>query len=607
MLLIYDQNNTCYVIRPCPFINITWNANSNESVTLGGKYDIVLTGTLLSHAGSPVFTYNQRNNPTTATQLLPFYYPRPVDSTIPLNAPEGWELGSIVNKQLELRHLFSKKCMKIELLSTETPPGEPILYFYPKLISMNFSDGVWVNKCDYTINLEAQFLLDRTNKVIASESYASKTFYPGVPGWPAQGAFGQLENNLDINLFLDKIGGFVEDFQESWSLEPEDGNGNTVDPYSGSENIVRTYRLTRNLSAKGKDITGYECFGNRPQIFYQAHEQARRYIVNHINNSGITSNDYDDYPGDGRTHTLAKYFASGLIDLSALNHGGYNHSRTENFDITQGTFSVQDSWILSSGTSFENYTLSLNKSENDSLVRVTIDGTIKGLTSIPADGSLFGGTARQSPPYYNTAYENAINKYREITNGGKFGFLAYTFKRAQNAAGAFHLNEKPLSIALSTNEIAGEINYTIEYDSRPRNFLNGVSFEGISVNDTYPGDVFSVIPVIGRPTGPVLQYIGGRTEYQRALSIELVVEPNSYEGINPNRPDFTEFTSRQDLLQKPSLVSPTKEGLIDVINAYSPGREPGIRKYFVAPPQETWDPKTGRYTLNINWTYELNY
>jgi hypothetical protein len=49
-----------------------------------------------------------------------------------------------------------------------------------------------------------------------------------------------------------------------------------------------------------------------------------------------------------------------------------------------------------------------------------------------------------------------------------------------------------------------------------------------------------------------------------------------------------------------------RSGIINTINAYSPGREPGIRKYFVSPPQETWDPKSGRYTLNINWTYELD-
>jgi hypothetical protein len=55
------------------------------------------------------------------------------------------------------------------------------------------------------------------------------------------------------------------------------------------------------------------------------------------------------------------------------------------------------------------------------------------------------------------------------------------------------------------------------------------------------------------------------------------------------------------------LREPTRSGILEAINAYSPAREPGIRKYFVSPPQETWDPKEGRYSLSITWTYELNY
>jgi hypothetical protein len=79
--------------------------------------------------------------------------------------------------------------------------------------------------------------------------------------------------------------------------------------------------------------------------------------------------------------------------------------------------------------------------------------------------------------------------------------------------------------------------------------------------------------------------------------LELVVDRSQ------NPPNVDE---RLNLLQKPSLRNPTRSGIINTVNAYSPARETGIRKYFVSPPQETWDPKSGRYTLNINWTYELD-
>ena len=587
MITIYDKNDIAYYIRPCPLINITWNSATNAEGTFGGQYELTLTGTLLSHGGSPIWNYTNRTNQNVDTSFSTQYYPSGCGTKPPFNNdPELTGLNSLLAKQIALRELFSKQCFKMEVASVVCGETEPLFVCYPKFLSLNFSEGVWTNRCDYTITLETQFLLDKTNKVIGAESYATDKFKPGDDGW-------DLNSIPDIEVFLRKNGGFVEDYQETWSLEPEEGNGNTVDPYSGSENITKIYRLTRNVSAKGEDISGYKCFSNQSVEKLKAYSQAKGYVLNRIDPSpGNTTNGYDDYPSAGAN--IDKYFGSGILNLHAGAYGGFNHSRTENIDIAQGTYGVQDTWILSSGNSYENYSLSLNSNLSDPLTKVSIQGTIKGLTSIPASGSIFGGNHTSTS---NTAYENAINKYRTVTNSGQFGLNAHTYKRAQNAAGGITLNETPLSVALGTNEFTGEINYTIEYDDRPRNFINGVSFEGISVTDSYPGDVFAVIPVIGRPTGPVLQYVGGRTEYKRQLNIELVVNPT--QGNN--------LVSRQSLLTKPSLIEPTRSGIINAINSYSPAREPGIRKYFVDPPSETWDPKAGRYSLNITWTYELNY
>jgi len=44
----------------------------------------------------------------------------------------------------------------------------------------------------------------------------------------------------------------------------------------------------------------------------------------------------------------------------------------------------------------------------------------------------------------------------------------------------------------------------------------------------------------------------------------------------------------------------------NLIKELSPQGEPGIRKYFVNPPSESWEPKTGSYSFNLTWTYELD-
>jgi hypothetical protein len=105
-----------------------------------------------------------------------------------------------------------------------------------------------------------------------------------------------------------------------------------------------------------------------------------------------------------------------------------------------------------------------------------------------------------------------------------------------------------------------------------------------------------VIPVIGRKTGPVLQYIGGRTEYRRDLQINLLM-------------DYTKIpygNNRSLLLQKPSIMEPMASQLSQLIGELSPANEPGVRKYFISPPQENWNPKEGQYNFSISWIYELD-
>ena len=219
---------------------------------------------------------------------------------------------------------------------------------------------------------------------------------------------------------------------------------------------------------------------------------------------------------------------------------------------------------------------------------MNIDGTIKGLSQISPSGH--GSEDKPS------AFDNAMSKYIAVSNSGQFGLISDIYKRANNLV-AVELNSQPLSISVGTNDYLGEITYSTQFDNRPSNIISGVLTESISVNDTYPGDVFAIIPVLGRKTGPVLQYIGGRTEYTRDLSINLLM-------------DYTKIpygSGRNTLLlKKPSVIEPSATQIGNLIKELSPQNEPGIRKYFVSPPAESWEPKTGSYSFNLTWTYELD-
>ncbi len=205
----------------------------------------------------------------------------------------------------------------------------------------------------------------------------------------------------------------------------------------------------------------------------------------------------------------------------------------------------------------------------------------------------FGGTDTSEQ---NTAYDNALSKYSNISNKAQFGVGSDLYKRANNSV-AVQLNSQPTSVSLGANEFTGELTYSLAFNNRPTNIISGVIAESITVNDTYPGDIFATIPVLGRETGPVLQYIGGRSEYKRDISVNLTM-------------DYTKVPYGTDrnslLLKKPSIIEPTATQIADLLKELSPQGEPGIRKYFVSPPSENWNPKEGTYSFNISFTYELD-
>jgi hypothetical protein len=291
---------------------------------------------------------------------------------------------------------------------------------------------------------------------------------------------------------------------------------------------------------------------------------------------------------------LLSYDRSKLGTFLDSSYSPYNHSRTSSIDKGAGTVTVTDNWLLakSSDKALENYTSSVATSRDNPYVKVSMQGSIKGLAPKEFTDSQFA----ENTTHANSPFSKAREHYNSISNSGNFGVGCAIFKRADNVV-AQSLNSQPLSVSLGTNEITGEITYSLEFDNRPSNYFTNVLSENISVNDTYPGDVFATIPVLGRPTGPILQFTFGRTEYRRDISIEIII-------------DYTDLGYGTDrsalLLRKPSINQPIAGQLRDLIGMLSPANEPGIRKYFLSPPTESWNPKEGRYTLSLGWTYELS-
>lgn len=576
MITVYYNGNPC-VIRPTPLVSISTNPIRNKDKVLGATYDIVLTGTIIADEGSPY--YNNATSLNGPKNKFKDDYTRPSSEIVSADQ----RLDSILFKQNLLRELFANNNQLIEI----APVNSPVISCRPTLVSINFEEGIYFDTCRYTINLRANFLLDNGG-LITIDGLMSKN----------DGLLDR-ERKSELDLMYE-FGGLIEDVSESWSFEVDDGAGSTHLNAIGSNEILipRTYRITRNVNAVGRDgfiASGTDPSTTDPDKLFRllAWEQAKGYIKKSILKDVDGNSGFSQYPNFLNNIDInANVFAHDIINIVA-GYGGYNHIRSENIDKTAGSYTVSDTWLLSSGTAYENYSMSIRSGLDSPLVSVSIDGTIKGLTTIPSSGNLYGGayiTNARSP------FDNAKLKYYEISNSGHYGLTSSIYRRANNAV-APTLNSQPKSLALGLNEFSGEITYNLEFDNRRTNFISGVLSESINIQDTYPGDIFAIIPVLGRQTGPVLQYIGSRTEYKRDVGIEFIV-------------DYTDLpygSGRELILSKPSVNEPVRSQINNLIKQMSPAYEPGIRKYFLNAPSESWDPKSGRYSLNLSWTYELDH
>ena len=590
-----DSSQEC-TIRPTPLIAISTNIlKTGAGEAYGVNYSITLTGTLLPEEGTPYATDNTGVGAGTVGGIFPFFgTPSPAPAlTGPYSAfdnnishvssrpphqkvPYSHAATALISKQRALRALFAQDGQRLEI--TDLSGDQPAVICFPRFASIEFGAGPYVNKSDYTINLEADVLFHRDDAAINLDHEG--TIIPHASGDSASITDAVVPGITEEKLVVEMSGAFVANFSESWSIEVNDANGETyVDGNGLTQILPKSYRISHSLSATGKKH--YMMKEDESVEKIPAWESARKFVTGRLNKNAAV----DGYPN------ILGQIGSGTINLINL-YGGFNCVRTENVSENDGSFSVTENWLLASGSAYENYKIDLSTSSSDPFVNVNINGSIKGLTTITPSGEIYGGIGDSGV----RPYDNAISKYNQITNNGYFGVGSDIYKRANNMV-AVELNSQPLSVALGSNEFTGDLSYTLAFNNRPTNIISGVIAETLSINDTYPGDVFAVVPVLGRATGPVLQYIGGRTEYKRDVSLNLTM-------------DYTKvpYGSARDplMFKKPSVVEPTASQIADLLQEVSPNNEPGVRKCFVSAPSESWSPKTGTYSFNISFTYELD-
>lgn len=602
--------NDKYLI-PAPLVDFNKEyLTADNGETIGAQYTINLAGLLLANKGNPVVD--------SGTFLSTFSTDSWTSTKSPDDDPNHSldlddSLLSLMSKQEEIRKLFSiGQAVQVEILDLNLRSGGRGIKFVGNVQSINFAqEGRWVNPCPYTISLTTSNFLSSADS-------------------------GDFSNNYSE----DEFKYFVKSASENWTINEADEK-----LYAGtnSQNTIKVYNLTHNVSAVGQaayTASGvYTASGDRSQTNngrYDAPyvnglspwQQASGYVYDVIqaNSTNFVSGIYDI--GNGTFAFGDTFFGNNGTDVYVV----AERILSEDVDVKGGIYSVNETFKIYPSGDFNNgypviHTINANVSRSDQgITNVSIDGNVKGLNTLSLEVS---GTS-QSTRNESNAFTNARDYYLNFLSGNVSSGGTRLYHLARNLGEFNWLHPQYLNKAEGLNPSQGTISYSFSYDDRPPNIIQGSISENIQINDTYPGQVFASIPVIGR-NQPVLQFLNSRTEYKRSLSIDIqmasfagnwiedsgdIISATGYwadaigvdtsigasanDGISwwlyTNKPSVTNTADFQKIFEAANPANETSA------NGFSNPVVAG--RCFYSAPTESWNPRTGTYNYAIEWSYE---
>lgn len=408
---------------------------------------------------------------------------------------------------------------------------------YPRVISLNFdtSPDNWVFSIPYTINLEME------NEPVGN-----------ISPW----ASGENISGL--------MPPFIKDYQESWQIEfleeTAKYNMNTV---AGLDENPYALRVSHNVSAVG--VRHYAGTGQLiGTLDSPAWQQARTYVQSKL----------------GFNPVIAA--SESCFNLPTGIWAAYDHARVNSVGITDGSYSVNETWIALSQNitnpraAIEDFTVDVTNNLQDDFATVAIQGSIRGLQSIDY------GTTSGSFSLNQSKYNAASGYWAELKSDNLL------YGRAANVAAQENLtlNAEPQIRIIGHSPNQGTITYNYGYDTRPSNCIEGARFENITITDNNPVDVFASIRVLGRSQGPILQNMNTVTEFSRSVNIEILMSGNQgctylnfISGNNPNN-EVNE-----------NILCPIYNGLTATYSTVLKSED-----------TVSWSPKTGRYNRTVTWS-----
>ncbi len=574
----------------------------------------------------------------------------------------GVVFDDVIKKAKKLENLF-KGCV---FGSFAIMCGTNVAYsgdnFYLKQIQFNKTNNNWTRFLDYTISLESKTpvtgLLDNITASSATADKLANYVESRSDVWTIEQlqdyTFSKFKDTIHPDILSLESNG-ADGKGENTYVKPDPGGpavgGGTV---GGNNDIylmsVPQFRISRKLSAKGLPFSG----ALPVACSISGLDQINR--IKFLNAKAWVNKESDkimDHTPAYHSGSIRFYErANDLVPFSTTGTWFYNHLRTTNADIYNGTYEINDTWLaMPTGIGYtETFTLDSSTNANGTK-SVRVAGAVQGLyihkisqtddthhiisgtlppygASVPAVRINLSGSINDTqklvashklPSSLNdssTVANIEENKYRNALSGWLQEVKPYLYRRAcighqRSVTPAFQVNRfKPLrTIPISTSEghdpLKGIITYNYEYNNQFR-AISGVLSENISIVDDAPTNNIIETPVMGRELGPIIQSLGANNP-RRTVTIDIVVEPPS--GIN----EMLRTSNKCPLYVSGSIYGAVQT----IINGNKPfdtrtgpiwtnysRTSPIEGNVFTQSDDETWEPTQGRYSRTITWIYK---
>ena len=666
---------------PAPFVAISREQHREGSGEIVGyTYIITLTGRILPYKGNPspagawetseswISTEHSGDDPLTD-----------MSADTGFSTPKHME--ALLKKEKAIREAFSFDGGLLEIISPGSAPGlDNTIKCRPRVTSVEFAGGQYVGANDYTITLEADFIYGLGDASTARNSTPGIKFNikTASEDWSIEedDEFFWLSDTLEMTsgertaayritrnisatgqaVFSTKVAGSAYDDTPHHKDDDGDDEAGPFDTSVGGAawQQARGYVLdmANNSSADSFFQRGGRLVGQEYESGAMQDDDNDYYKLSHLRKhkpdhklektNGATLDAEGNPPfnpldaggvfqPDGN---LFQDTIQGVDDDGAAvtlqNWRIYNYVRTQNVDEKGGTFSIAENFIiLNAGSVYsspftrgapaiETIDISVDEGvETGQEITVNMNGTIRGL-----DTGRYQTRTGDTSAAGSDAFDNAVAYFNYINDNTKMR------TRVQNLSGIDEdvygkLNLVPVSKNITKSPKDGSVTYSFSYNNRIDPCLSGAISETIDVNDTMPGMIVAITPTIGRFKGPVLQYLGARTENKRSLSINAVFNVDLtrtyHTVIGTDIPILDDDGEKIDIttqvfcsgLRPPAANLTAARALAQEVRPVeydtdpaSPTFEEKLLTIFDLGESQSWNPRNGSYTYNIEWVYE---